>query len=435
MKRSLLALGALALVVLLVVGVVSGISEGHRLDRARVDESAQRNILATARASSADQRRALEAAYVAAAQLTVGVANASSDVTTTEADLAVSKAALERAQAVLNASTGRRDYVQRCLTGVRQALDATRVHNTAAATAFLRDAAPACEIALTPSGEPAPALAYDFPDPFVLRSGSGYIAYATNAAGGAVQMARSANLLRWDLSGDALTALPSWAVPGATWAPAAWQRPTETLLYYTVRQRSPNRLCISVAASPSPEGPFADPTTEPMECGGTGAIDPSPFVDASGHPYLLFKAEHPARIYVRPLAADGRSFTGPAQLMLTPSQRWESGVVEAPSMLRNGSAYWLFYSGNDWNSRSYAEGAARCDGPTGPCHAIGANPVLATGGRAVSPGGGEVFTDGAGDWWLAYHAYQDPLVKYPNSRLLRIARVNFSGDGTPTVNP
>jgi beta-xylosidase len=207
------------------------------------------------------------------------------------------------------------------------------------------------------------------------------------------------------------------------------------LLYYTVRQRSPDRLCISVAASASPEGPFIDTTTGPLECANTSAIDPSPFVAADGTLYLLFKAERPSRIYARSLAPDGRSFTAPPELMLTPTAGWENGVVEAPSMLRNGSMYWLFYSGNDWNSKSYAEGVARCDGPVGPCHALAKNPVLETSGRVVSPGGGEVFTDSGGAWWMAYHAYQDPLVKYPNSRLMRLARVGFAGDGTPTVTP
>jgi hypothetical protein len=434
-QRALLVLGVVIMVVVLVVATMAGISEQRRLDRAGTADTAQRALITSTRASTAGQRAAIESAYLAAVKLTESVAGQNVDITVTVGELAIAKAALANAQAVLAASTGRRDFVQQCLVGVRQALDATQRRETAAATLYLRNAAASCEAALTPPGEAPPALAYDFPDPFVLRTGNGYLAYATNAAGGAVQKARSSNLLRWELAGDALTALPSWAVPGATWAPAAIQRPNETLLYYTVRQKSPDRLCISVAASASPEGPFIDRTSGPLECGGSSAIDPSPFVAPSGQLYLLFKAERPSRIYSRPLNPDGRSFSGPAQLMLTPTQRWESGVVEAPSMLRNGSQYWLFYSGNDWNSKSYAEGVARCDGPVGPCHALGRNPVLSTDGRVVSPGGGEVFTDAGGGWWMAYHAYQDPLVKYPNSRLLRIARVGFSGDGSPAVTP
>ena len=78
---------------------------------------------------------------------------------------------------------------------------------------------------------------------------------------------------------------------------------------------------------------------------------------------------------------------------------------------------------------------ARCLGPSGPCAADGANPVLASSGSAAGPGGGEVFTTSSGEWRLAYHAYQEPLVRYPNSRLLHFARIGFDGNGRPTISP
>ena len=46
---------------------------------------------------------------------------------------------------------------------------------------------------------------------------------------------------------------------------------------------------------------------------------------------------------------------------------------------------------------------------------------------------GEAFTTTDGTWHLAYHAYQEPLVRYPNSRLLYFARLGFDGNGRPTV--
>ncbi len=213
------------------------------------------------------------------------------------------------------------------------------------------------------------------------------------------------------------------------------QRPDATLLYYTVREASSGRQCLSVAVSRGPAGPFLDGSTAPMDCGATGAIDPSPFVDANGNAFLLYKTEGPPQIWSRPLSADGRSFAGPASPLLAPTQRWESGNVEAPSMLRNGSTYWLFFSGNSWNGPKYAEGVARCDGPAGPCTAAAANPILASHDGIAGPGGGEVFTDAAGHWWLAYHAYRDPLVGYPNSRLLYLSAIALDAAGTPTINP
>lgn len=435
-KRALFALGAAVLVVLILVGFVSGTSEQRRLDRARRAEVAQRRNLRATRVSVDGQNRALRAAYGAGTRLAKELVDGNVDVALTQNELAVARSALVRARLVFGAQTSRRTAVEQCLTGVKRALDATRLSDTAGASAFLRAAAPACQSALTPPGEASPVLAFDFADPFVMRAGDEYFAYATNAAGGSVQEARSRDLTHWDLAGNALYGIPSWAVAGSIWAPAALLRSPVTVLYYTVREAATGRQCISVAISGAPSGPFLDGSSKPLECGTDGAIDPSPFVDGNGSAYLLYKTERPARIWSRPLTPDGRAFAGPAQLLLAPSQRWDAGNVEAPSMLRNGAAYWLFYSGNDWNGRSYAEGVARCAGPGGPCSADGANPILASRGSAAGPGGGEVFTDATGSWRLAYHAYQEPLVRYPNSRLLYFARIGFTpGSGTPVVNP
>jgi beta-xylosidase len=277
-------------------------------------------------------------------------------------------------------------------------------------------------------------LPYDFADPFVLAVNGQFYAFATNAGGGSIQSARSRDLTTWDFAGNALGGLPAWAVPGSVWAPAAMVRGGTTILYYTVREAFTGRQCLSYAVGGAPGGPFLDPTTGPLECASSGAIDPSPFVDANGNAYLLYKTEKPARIVSRLLAPDGRSFAGPPHEILAPAQRWEAGNVEAPSMVRAGSGYWLFYSGNHWDGRNYAEGVARCSGPEGPCSADGRNPLLASRDVMAGPGGGEVFHDGRA-WRLAYHAYREPLVRYPNSRLLHFARIDFDGQGRPVVVP
>jgi hypothetical protein len=434
-RRALQALGVTALVAVLVVLLASGQSEQRRLDRAERAEVAQLRNLDLARRAVTTERDALRAAYELAQKLVKELEAGNDDVATTQADLGVAKTALDGARAVFDSQSNRRAVVEQCLTGVRRALDATRARDTPAATAYLRSAAPSCQAALTPDGEAAPVLAFDFADPYVLRVGGEYYAYATNAAGGSVQQARSSDLGSWELVGNALNNIPSWAVAGSIWAPAAMVRGPVTVLYYTVREASSRRQCISVAISAAPGGPFLDGSSGPLECAESGAIDPSPFLDANGNPYLLYKTESPARIWSRALTPDGRSFAGPPHLMLTATQRWEAGNVEAPSMLRNGATYWLFYSGNDWNGRNYAEGVALCAGPTGPCGATPGNPVLASRGTAAGPGGGEVFIDEDGAWRLAYHAYQEPLVRYPNSRLLYFARIGLGPGATPTINP
>lgn len=426
--------GALLLVVVLVVGFFSGTSEQRRLNRAERNETTLRRTLRITRASTGAQNRALRAAYVAAAKLAKELAVGNFDAGSTQNDLTAAQVTLANAQYTFAVQSNRRTAVRSCLDGVRRALDRTRVNDTAGATAFLRAAAAACQSALTKPGDPLPVLPYDFADPFVLHAGNEYIAFATNAAGGSIQSARSRDLVTWDFAGNALAGLPAWATPGSVWAPSALVRPGGTVLYYTVREAFTGRQCLSVAGSGSPGGPFLDGSPGPLECGTTGAIDPSPFIDSTGAPFLVYKTERPARIWSRPLTPDGLAFAGPGREILAPSQRWESGNVEAPSMMRTGFGYWLFYSGNNWNGRSYAEGVARCSGPLGPCSADSANPILASHDGIAGPGGGEVFSDGS-TWWLAFHAYSEPLVSYPNSRLLHFARIGFDARGRPTLTP
>jgi hypothetical protein len=433
-RRALLVAAAVLLVGALVVGVTSGIREQHRLHQAQQVEQAQRTTLAVTRAGVTDQRRKLSAAGVYGKALAGDLVDANADVTLTDAFLVKAREVLAHSRETLGSQTARRATVETCLRGVRQALDATRTLNTIAATAFLRAVAPACQSALTPAGERPPVLAFDFADPFVVRAGNQYFAYATNAAGGAVQEARGTALDHWELDGNALANIPSWALPGSVWSPAVLPRADGALLFYTVRQASTGRQCLTVAVGSGPGGPFLDGSSGPLECGDSGAIDPSPFVDANGNAHLLYKTERPARLWSRPLAPDGRTFSGPSSLLLASTQRWENGNVEAPSMLRNGSTYWLFYSGNDWNGEHYAEGVARCSSPAGPCTADSHNPILASRAGAAGPGGGEVFTDTAGNWWLAYHAYQEPLVGYPNSRLLYFSPISLDPAGRPTIS-
>lgn len=426
--------GALVLVVVLVAGFEAGSSEQHRLDRARTEEAAFRHSLRVTRVGVASQRRAITAAYRASAQLARDLADTRFDAGRTQGQLTLAQALLEQAQAVFATQTVRRTAVHDCLTGVQLALNRTRVGDAAGATSALRSAAGACQVALTSPGDPVPFLAFDFADPYVLHAGNQYFAYATNAAGGSVQWARGPDLTHFEFAGNVLGGLPAWAAPGSVWAPSVLLRPGGAVLYYTGREAATGRQCLSSAIGPGPAGPFLDPSTGPLECGTTGAIDPSPFVDADGAAYLLYKTERPARIWSRPLAPDGRGFAGGPSQLLAPSQRWEAGNVEAPSMLRAGSGYWLFYSGNDWNGRNYAEGIARCSSPNGPCRAEATNPVLASKGVIAGPGGGEVFSDGS-SWWLAYHAYHEPLVQYPNSRLPYVTRISFDLFGRPTVSP
>ena len=75
--------------------------------------------------------------------------------------------------------------------------------------------------------------------------------------------------------------------------------------------------------------------------------------------------------------------TNPTSL-LVPDQPWEAGTVEAPDLVTTGGHYYLFFSGNDWNSSNYTVGVATCTGPLGPCSDATPSPILSIGALTIA---------------------------------------------------
>jgi beta-xylosidase len=287
----------------------------------------------------------------------------------------------------------------------------------------------------------APVYAGDFADPHVVRDGSNYYAYATNAGGANVQVLRSPDLTRWEHLGDALPRLPPWAAAGFTWAPEVCRIGTTWVLYYTVREPSSGRQCISVATAAGPRGPFVDRSAAPLvfQLDRGGSIDPSPFSDGDTL-YLLWKSDDNAldrasSLWIQGLGADGLTVAGDPTELLRHDRGWERPLIEAPSMLRHDDTYYLFYSANWWESDRYAIGYATGPSPRGPfTKATRWRPWLGTHGSARGPGGQAFVTDPAGAQWMAYHAWSGRRVGYGagGARALWMARVEL-GDGRPAV--
>ena len=98
-------------------------------------------------------------------------------------------------------------------------------------------------------------------------------------------------------------------------------------------------------------------------------------------------------------------------------------------MLRNGSTYWLFYSGNDWNGDTTPKASPGARAQPGRAPQTAGTRSSRRAPASSGPGRGEVFIDTASNWWLAYHAYQEPLVGYPNSRLLYLSPISLDAGG------
>jgi Glycosyl hydrolases family 43 len=431
---------ALVLVVS-VLAVALGGAFAVRYGQARARLADERDRLAEATAGLADTRAELDRTRRRTTLTQAGI-----DLVRSETELAVAtrlwvEAATRNTQQVITGVEADRtetdaarflvaahaNEVRSCLDGVSVAVGASRDGDVQSSASALRGAADPCTRTLAyASGARFP---YDFADPFVLSAGGAYYAYSTNAGAGDIQVIRSPDLVSWELVGNGLAGLPRWASANATWAPAVLARGNGYVAYYSVRHAATQRQCISRAVSARPAGPFVDDSAGPLVCQAAdgGSIDPSPFVDGDGRAYLLWKSEGrggtPPAIWSQELSADGLALTGSAHALLVADRAFEAGVIEAPTLVHEAGGYYLLYAAADWNSRGYAVAYAACAGPRGPCLKPADGRVLVSGSRLAGPGGAEVFRDGAGSPWVAFHAFSEPDVGYPSSRYLHVARL------------
>jgi beta-xylosidase len=321
-----------------------------------------------------------------------------------------------------------------CLDGVERALAAAQDDHFDRAVLELRFVAQPCRTALSrsPASSGYALVDANFPDPFVVAHDGEYFAYATNGGGGSVQLARGRSLGQLRLSAPALSQLPAWGAPNKTWAPSVLPRAGYWVMYYSVQDRRSGGTCISRAVAFSPAGPFTDTSTGPFLCQSGGSIDPSPFVDADGTPWLVWKAEQffsggTRTIYSQQLTPDGLGLVGPAVPLIHADQGWETGVVEGPSMVLAGDRHLLLYSGGNWNSAGYAVGYAVCDGPAGPCTKPMNGPVFRGGDGLSGTGGQEPFVDLYGKLRMVFHGWAGAEIGYPNPRRAYLADLDLSG--------
>ena len=280
---------------------------------------------------------------------------------------------------------------------------------------------------------PGAVYAGDFPDPWIIRVGARYLAYSTTSDGVNLPLLASTNLRTWVARaetadaprGDGLPTLPAWAGATGPWAPSVTRIGTHNfVLAYAVQvAASPGqRMCISLAHSTTPIGPFVDHTAGPAVCPDRGAIDPQVFITPKGHPWLVWKIDHyPARLYTQPMN-DSATRVRPGfapRFLAKIRQAWEGHIIENPAMIRFHKRYYLFYSANSYASTRYAIGYLICKSWKGDCKRPRKKPLLATGGTIAGPGGPAPFVDRHGRFRLGYHAWTVGKVGYPTSDACR----------------
>jgi hypothetical protein len=175
--------------------------------------------------------------------------------------------------------------------------------------------------------------------------------------------------------------------------------------------------CLAVATAPSispTDVQFSDVADNPLLCQPTGSVDPQPYVDpSSGLAYLVWKqndggSSAPAYLWAQQLNSSGTGFAPGSQateLMTnnTVAYPWET-TIEDPSMVAAGGGFYLAFSAGPYRTAAYSEAVAVCNGPLGPCGQNGQ--VLTSYGSVLGPGGGALFSDASGGWWLDYAAWQ-----------------------------
>ncbi|WP_419819401.1 glycoside hydrolase family 43 protein [Glaciibacter flavus] len=276
----------------------------------------------------------------------------------------------------------------------------------------------------------------DFPDPDLLTVDDTTYAYATNSRAVNIQFATSKNLKTWDVStDDALPTLPAWASAGRTWAPDVSAAPGGGyVMYFVAEQTASGKQCIGVSTAADPKGPFTPAAGGPIVCtlDDGGAIDPATFTDDDGTRYLVWKNDGnccglDTWIQLAPLSSDGLSLAGPATRLFKQTESWEGNLVEAPTLIKHGSTYLVFYSANDYGSDKYAVGVASAPALLGPYTKMPKPLLSSSDGGYYGPGGQDVLHTEKGDL-LFFHSWDDNVVY----RGMSVAPIAWSGD-TPSV--
>jgi beta-xylosidase len=292
-----------------------------------------------------------------------------------------------------------------------------------------------------------PVYKNDFPDPHVILVDDTYYAYGTtNGSSINIRAIRSQDLVNWEELGDALPALPKWSVlnAGFTWAPGVIQIEDKFLMYYVARDKETDRQCIGLATSTDPTAAFTDPNDKAFICQEElgGSIDAYPFRDEAGKLYLLWKNDGnccnlEVALWIQELSPDGMTLVGEPVKLIVRDQPWERPLIENPAMLKQDGKYYLFYSGNWWESHEYAIGYAVCETVMGPCEKPLDKPWFEYKAPVMGPGGEAFFTDTKGNLWMAYHAWTGADVGYSGGgkRSLHIDLVTFEVDKPVTNGP
>lgn len=266
-----------------------------------------------------------------------------------------------------------------------------------------------------------PVFNFNFPDPTVINVNGIYYAYATQGTyegkSNHIQVASSKDLFHWKYLGDALPQKPKWASYNF-WAPdVIYDSATKQyVMFFSAKNNDTSvNMCIGVAFSKNPQGPFIDKGSPILPGKGFSNIDPMALIDPKTKKKILYWGSDFAPIRVQELNDDWKSFKkeSAAKPVIFPGKENEySKLIEGTWVDYHNEKYYLYYSGDNCcgDRANYAVMVARSDNPFGPFKTLGEangtgnSVILEKDSSWFAPGHNSIVRDNKGNVWIAYHA-------------------------------
>ena len=262
-----------------------------------------------------------------------------------------------------------------------------------------------------------------------------YHAYATQEGnlyekkdGVNIRHATSKDLRDWTTEREALPQLGAWATRGKTWAPYVFATGDLIVMHYSA-QHNDGRMCIGAAVATTPDGPFVA-KDDPVVC---DAIDPYMFVE-DGERHVLWSrtySPHNCGLFIQNLSADGLTVTGEQRMLIKNDQDWEKDINEAPTLIKKGNKYILFYSADTIWGDTYKTGFAVADHLNGP-YVKSRSPLMTTDtfkGAIKAPGGEDVITGFDGKDYIVFHGWNEKH----DARILYVHHLDWTCNDEPVV--
>ncbi|MDP3458478.1 MAG: family 43 glycosylhydrolase [Hyphomonas sp.] len=269
-----------------------------------------------------------------------------------------------------------------------------------------------------------PVFSGDHPDPTVLRDGdSYYMTFSTFDAYPGLVIWKSTDLVNW----SPVTAALKTPI-GSVWAPELCKHDGRYYLY--IPARFPEYRSNYVIWADKIEGPWS----EPIDLKLPGHIDPGHAVGEDGKRYLFLSGGDRVR-----LSDDGLSTIGEVEHVYDPwryPDHWtvEGFAPEGPKITRRGDWFYLITAvgGTAGPPTGHMVIVARSKSIHGPWEDCPYNPTVRTWSAEEkwwSRGHATLVEAPDGNWWMAYHGYENGF--WTLGRQMLLDPVEWSADGWP----